>query len=92
MRPLVEAEAAGRLETADHAEVSSALAAAVVPVREALFPEMPVDTVVGALEAWTTIVGAINLEVFGHWRNTVLDPGELFAAIARDLAASIGLA
>ena len=39
------------------------------------FPSLPVEKVVLALEAWTTIVGTISLEVFGHWRNTVLDPG-----------------
>ena len=52
--------------------VSDELRAAVAPVSEGLLPGMSVDTVVSALEAWTTIVGAISLEVFGHWRNTVL--------------------
>jgi AcrR family transcriptional regulator len=89
--PVVDAREAGRLQVGEGSAVSAALAAAVIPVREAVFPDMPVETVVRSVEAWTTIVGAISLEVFGHWRNTVLDPGELFVATARDVAASIGL-
>ncbi len=91
VRPVIDASEAGRLRPSVHSTVSAALAAAVDPVREALFPDMPVDTVVRAVEAWTTIVGAISLEVFGHWRNTVLDPDELFDATARDVASSLGL-
>jgi hypothetical protein len=52
---------------------------------------MPVGTVVAAIQAWTIVVGAVSLEVFGHWRNTVLDPGQLFDATIRDVAAVIGL-
>ncbi len=88
--PVIDAREGDRLLPAERS-VSAALAAAVVPVREGLFPDMPVETVVAVAEAWTTIVGAISLEVFGHWRNTVTDPGELFEAIARDLASSLGL-
>ena len=91
VRPVIDAWEAGVLHPPERSTVSAALAAAVVPVHEALFPGMPVDAAVRALEAWTTIVGAISLEVFGHWRNTVLDPGELFEATARDVASSLGL-
>ncbi len=63
----------------------------MAPVRDGLFPDLPIDKVVRAVEAWTAIVGTISLEVFGHWRNTVLDPGEFFGATVRDLASSIGL-
>ena len=52
---------------------------------------MPVETVVLTLEAWTTIVGAISLEVFGHWRNTVLEPELVFEATIRQVAESLGL-
>jgi AcrR family transcriptional regulator len=93
VRPVVEAEAAGRLQAGAGAgrAVSDDLEAAVRPVREGLFPDMPVGTVVRAVEAWTTIVGAISLEVFGHWRNTVLNPGTLFEATTRELASTMGL-
>jgi AcrR family transcriptional regulator len=92
MRPLVEAKAAGRLRMDGPARpVSAALVDAVAPVRDALLPDLPVEKAVAAIQAWTTIIGAISLEVFGHWRNTVLNPGELFEATTRDVAASMGL-
>jgi AcrR family transcriptional regulator len=92
VRPLRAAQEAGRLRTDDEPRpVSDALAAAVAPVREGLFPGLPVGRVVQALEAWTTIVGTISLEVFGHWRNTVLEPGLLFEAAVDQAAEAIGL-
>ncbi len=63
----------------------------MAPVTDSLFPGIPVGTVVASIGAWTTIVGAVSLEVFGHWRNTVLDPGQLFDATARSAAEAIGL-
>jgi hypothetical protein len=63
----------------------------VAPVAEGLLPELPVTTVVRAIQAWTTIVGLISLEVFGHWRNTILDPGRFFEATVHDVAGAIGL-
>jgi len=60
-------------------------------VSEGLFSGMAAETAVLALEAWTTIVGAISLEVFGHWRNTVLDPGLLFEATIMHAAEAVGL-
>jgi hypothetical protein len=92
VRPLVAAQQAGRLRTRGQPRpVSDELRAAVAPVSEGLLPGLPIDTVAQALEAWTAIVGAISLEVFGHWRNTVWEPGLLFdSAIAR-MAEEIGL-
>ncbi|MGC9961602.1 MAG: TetR/AcrR family transcriptional regulator [Acidimicrobiales bacterium] len=90
--PVVDAEAAGRLEVHEHEQaVSDGLREAVAPVSDGLFPGTPVGTVVRAIGAWTSIVGAISLEVFGHWRNTILNPAEFFEATIRDEAASIGL-
>ncbi len=92
VRPLVVAKEAGRLRSEDPARpVSDELRAAVAPVSEGLLPDMPVEKVVLALAAWTTIVGTISLEVFGHWRNTVWEPGLLFEATMRQVADSIGL-
>jgi AcrR family transcriptional regulator len=92
--PLIEAEQGHRLRSVDtHAEKRpppSALRAAVAPVAD-FFAGAEVHTVVGALEAWTTVVGAISLEVFGHWRNTILDPEEYFETVLSDLAWSLGL-
>ncbi len=92
VRPLVVAKESGRLRMERGPRpVSDALAAAVAPVTEGLLPGMPLEKVVLALEGWTTVVGAISLEVFGHWRNTVLDPALLFEAAIRQVAESIGL-
>ena len=92
VRPVVEAHAAGRLPVDPHQDaVSEELRAAVAPVTDSLFPGMPLGTVVAAIGAWTTVVGAVSLEVFGHWRNTVLDPGQLFDATTRNAATAIGL-
>jgi AcrR family transcriptional regulator len=92
VRPLVAAKEAGRLLPDIGARpVSAELRAAVAPVSDGLLPGMPVEKVVRALEAWTTIVGAISLEVFGHWRKTVWEPGLLFEAAIHDLAESLGL-
>jgi AcrR family transcriptional regulator len=92
VRPIVQAEAAGRLRVAGHQEtISPELRDAVAPVREGLFPHMPAAKVVLVVQTWATIVGVISLEVFGHWRNTVLNPGEFFEATMRNEAGSIGL-
>ncbi len=90
--PVSEASEAGRLKMDDRPRrVSPELREAVAPVADGFFIGMPVEKVVLALQAWTTIVGIISLEVFGHWRNTVLDPGQFFEATMRHLADTIGL-
>ncbi len=92
VRPLVAAKEAGRLRPDDQARpVSDELRAAVAPVSDGLLPGMAVEKVVMALQAWTAIIGTISLEVFGHWRNTVWEPGLLFEATIRRLAESLGL-
>ena len=93
VRPMVEAEAKGRL-TLDvlPASVVDGLGAAVVPVADGLLPGIPVPTVVVALQAWTTLVGLISLELFGHWNNTILDPEVFFEQVIRNVAHSVGLA
>ncbi len=92
LRPMVSAQSEGRLRMdVPTRTVTDALRDAVAPVQEELLPELTAEKVVVALEAWMTIIGAISLEVFGHWRNTVLNPDELFEATTRDVAASVGL-
>ncbi len=63
----------------------------MAPVADELFPKVPVEKVVLAIQAWTTIVGVISLEVFGHWRNTILNPDRFFEATIRQAADTIGL-
>ena len=95
VRPLVAAEEAGRLrlgpDERDDRKVSDVLATAVAPVSEGLLPGMPAVKVVLVVEAWTTLIGAISLEVFGHWRKTVLEPELLFEDSMRRLGESLGL-
>ncbi len=95
LRPLGEAQAAGRLRTRDDGRggrpVSAALRDAVAPVADELLPSVPAGTVVRAVGAWTAVVGAISLEVFGHWRNTILDPEQFFDATVGDAADALGL-
>ena len=92
VRPLVAAQELGRLRMDRPPwRAWDELRTAVAPVSEGLLPGMPVESVVRSLEAWTAIVGAISLEVFGHWRNTVFDPGLLFEATIHDVAESLGL-
>ena len=95
LQPLGEAQAAGRLRAPGHGRdgrpVSAALRDAVAPVADELLPSVSAGTVVRAVGAWTTVVGAISLEVFGHWRNTILDPEQFFDATVRDAADALGL-
>ena len=95
LRPLGEAQAAGRLggrdDEGDGRPVSVALRDAVAPVADELLPGVAVGIVVRAVGAWTAVVGAISLEVFGHWRNTILDPEQFFDATVRDAADALGL-
>ena len=102
LRPLGEAHAAGRLrgrdgdgdgdgDSGEGRPVSAVLRDAVAPVADELLPGVAVGIVVRAVGAWTAVVGAISLEVFGHWRNTILDPEQFFDATVRDAADALGL-
>jgi AcrR family transcriptional regulator len=94
VRPLVDAYRGGRVVTGSRPPtrpVSDALRSAMAPISDALLPGIPVEYVVRAVEAWTTLVGAVSLDVFGHWRNTILDPREYFEAVLDDLAEAMGL-
>jgi len=94
MRPMAEAHEAGRLAPGTRPAsrpVSDALRAAIAPVSDELFDGVPAERVLMAVEAWTTVVGAVSLEVFGHWRNTILDPGAYFEGTLDDVAVALGL-
>ncbi len=51
----------------------------VEPIREALLPGRPAATVVGALLAWTALIGMVSLELFGHYKGGTTDFAEVFA-------------
>ena len=92
VRPLLAAHQEGRFPRDEQRRpITDELRAAVAPVTEGLLPGMPGETVVLLLQAFTAIIGAISLEVFGHWRNTVLEPGLLFDATVSRAGENIGL-
>jgi AcrR family transcriptional regulator len=90
VRPVVAAHEDGRLQATRPTDVSDQLRDAVQPVTDALLPGMPA-TVVLLLQVWTTLIGAISLELFGHWHNTVLAPELFFDEMVRQAAARMGL-
>ena len=92
VRPVLAASEEGRFRPdEDRRPITDELRAAVAPVTEGLLPAMSGETVVLVLQAFTAIIGAISLEVFGHWRNTVLEPGLLFDATVAQAGEAIGL-
>jgi AcrR family transcriptional regulator len=92
-RPAVEAKSADRLRAdAPVGASSETLRKAVAPIAEGLSLDLPVEMVVRFVQAWSTLVGVISLEVFGHWRNTILDPEAFFEVTVRTLAEDLGLA
>jgi AcrR family transcriptional regulator len=92
VRPLLAAHQEGRFPRDEQRRpITDELRAAVAPVTEGLLPGMPGETVVLLLQAYTAIIGAISLEVFGHWRNTVMEPGLLFDATVARAGENIGL-
>jgi AcrR family transcriptional regulator len=94
-RPVVDAYSAGALHVQQNSTTDAAheiaLAAALSPITDILLPGMPLATVSATVRAWTTLIGIISLELFGHWRNTVLDPEHFFEDTITDLGAMIGL-
>jgi AcrR family transcriptional regulator len=97
VRPIIEAHRNGSLRLDPPSAPSSAspgtdpLARSVQPVAEGLLPGLPTVAVARALQAFATLIGLISLELFGHWRNTVLEPEVLFEATISHLASSTGV-
>jgi AcrR family transcriptional regulator len=92
VRPMVEAKRADRLRMdVLPMEIDNGLRDAVAPVTDGLFADMPPRQVVLALQAWSTLIGVISLELFGHWRNTILEPELFFDATIAGAAVVIGL-
>ena len=95
VRPIIEAHEHGSLELSAPSSSASPgtapLARAVQPVTDGLLPGLPTVAVGQALEAFATLIGIISLELFGHWRNTVLEPEVLFEATISHLASSTGV-
>jgi AcrR family transcriptional regulator len=93
VRPVVVAHREGRLRLPSSPPAHpEELGASLKPVAENLLPGLPTDVVAQAVQAWCTLIGVISLEVFGHWRNTVLSPTAFFDEVVANLAGDLGLA
>jgi AcrR family transcriptional regulator len=90
VQPINEAHRAGRLEDRPGAS-SPEMDVALAPVAEAILSGVPGLVVAAAMRAWVSLIGVISLEVFGHWRRTVLDPELFFEDVLAQAAIAIGL-
>jgi AcrR family transcriptional regulator len=92
VRPVADAQREGRLAAAaDVARGADLLSAALAPVHDVLLPDATTATVQRVLQSWTALIGAISLEIFGHWRNAVLEPELFFEETVRDAGRTVGL-
>jgi AcrR family transcriptional regulator len=92
VRPIVDAHQDGTLRPAPvRSGADEPLAAALQPVTEGLLPGLPTNAVAQSMLAFAALIGAISLELFGHFHNTVLAPELLFAETVAQLAASTGV-
>jgi hypothetical protein len=93
VRPVVVAHRQGRLRLPSSSPAHPEdLGASLKPVSDSLLPGLPTAVVARAVQAWSTLIGVISLEVFGHWRNTVLSPTAFFDEVVANLARDLGLA
>lgn len=53
---------------------------------------IPEAMIVGILRSWTELIGMIGFELFGHYRNSVEDPGTFLASVALSHARALGIA
>lgn len=74
----------------------SGLTALVAPAREVvaargLIDDAPPELVVRTLMAWTTVLGTVSFELFGHLVGSVDDPEAWFDVVSLRLAADLGI-
>lgn len=62
------------------------------PLRETLLPGRPAETAVAALMAWTSLIGMVSLELFGHYKGGTADFDAVFAYAMEVAGRSAGLA
>ncbi|HEX3538920.1 MAG TPA: TetR/AcrR family transcriptional regulator [Acidimicrobiales bacterium] len=71
--------------------VSARLAAGLQPIRDELLPGVSGDVAPRAVMAWIQVMGAISLELFGHFAGGVLDTEAMFVHSAATIGAVAGL-
>lgn len=66
-------------------------ARAYVVARGLVGPDVPSESVVRTLAAWTTLFGTVSFELFGHLHRTVADFAEWFDEVALRVGADAGV-
>jgi hypothetical protein len=61
--------------------VPASMRADLARLRVTLGGDAPDATLLAGLTAWAAVMGAVNLELFGHLHNVVDEPGALFDAV-----------
>lgn len=51
----------------------------LAPMRDTLMPGRRPEVIVGALMAWTSLIGMVGLELFGHYKGATTDFDPVFA-------------
>jgi AcrR family transcriptional regulator len=64
----------------------------LAPMRDALMPGLRPEVVVGALMAWTSLIGMVGLELFGHYKGATTDFGPVFTYAMEVAGRTAGLA
>lgn len=57
---------------------ASHLEEVVQPMKELLMPERPAEVVAAAVMVWTSLIGMVSLEQFGHFKGATTDFGAVF--------------
>ncbi|MFV0453252.1 MAG: WHG domain-containing protein [Propioniciclava sp.] len=70
---------------------ASATASAVAAISDTAAPEAPDAAIMGVVEAWTLLLGAISFELFGHYVGSVAHPEEHLQHLARSTASRPGI-
>lgn len=90
-----DAGAAGLLPTgtmsAQQAEQVRAQGLMEWEVLRAVMPQVPDESIVRAILAWSTIFGYVSFELFGHFEGSVIDTSATFHWMAVDIAGQFGL-
>ena len=89
---LRDALTAGDLQTSEAGEeLPPRVRADVAQLRASSFPDLPEDVLAKALLAWTQLLGAISLELFGHLHNVIKDYEAFFDYQMSIMAGLVGL-
>jgi AcrR family transcriptional regulator len=89
---LVDAVAAGASTTWAARPLPRAVRADVHRIKVEVTPTLPEPIINQGMLAWTALIGSISFELFGHFRNVVVDHDAYFENQMRNLGVDLGLA